>query len=54
MTLPWTIYDSPLDWERTIFASIGPNDAANSVAQKQITEKTYPKITYDDNVVTLC
>jgi hypothetical protein len=40
-------------WERTIFASLGPNDAANSVAQKQITEKTYPKITYDDNVAVI-
>src|SRR5581483_4598052 len=40
-------------WERTIDANLGPNDAANSVAQKDINEKTYPKLTYDDNIALI-
>ncbi|HXW82854.1 MAG TPA: hypothetical protein VEJ86_00475, partial [Candidatus Binataceae bacterium] len=38
-------------WERTIDAQLGPNETADSVAQKQLTESTYPKVTYDDNMV---
>ncbi|HVA77556.1 MAG TPA: tetratricopeptide repeat protein [Candidatus Binataceae bacterium] len=41
--------DLPL-WERTIDATLGPNDTPDSVAQKQVNDKTYPKLTYDDNV----
>jgi len=37
-------------WERTIDATMGPNDAPSSVAQKQINDKSYPKLTYDDNI----
>ncbi len=40
-------------WERTIDANLGPNDAANSVAQKDINEKTYPKLEYDDNIALI-
>lgn len=39
-------------WERTINATMGPNDAASSIAQKQVNEQTYPKLVYDDNIVT--
>jgi hypothetical protein len=38
-------------WERTIDATLGPEQTADSVAQKQLNEGTYPKITYDDEVV---
>ena len=38
-------------WERTIDATMGPNDSASSIAQKQVNEQTYPKLVYDDNIV---
>lgn len=38
-------------WERTIDASIAGEQTADSVAQKQLQENTYPKVTYDDNMV---
>lgn len=41
--------DLPL-WERTIDATLGPNDTPDAVAQKQINDKSYPKLTYDDNI----
>jgi hypothetical protein len=37
-------------WERTIDATMGPNDAASSIAQKQVNDQTYPKLVYDDNI----
>jgi hypothetical protein len=37
-------------WERTIDANLGPNDAASSVAQKDVNDKTFPKLEYDDNI----
>lgn len=37
-------------WERTIDAKLGPNDAASSVAQKDVNDKTFPKLVYDDNI----
>ncbi len=41
--------DLPL-WERTIDATQGPNDTPDSIAQRQINDKSYPKLTYDDNI----
>ncbi|MHB8380948.1 MAG: hypothetical protein ACYDC3_01215 [Candidatus Binataceae bacterium] len=41
--------DLPL-WERTIDATVGPNETPDSVAQKQINDKSYPKLSYDDNI----
>ncbi len=41
--------DLPL-WERTIDATIGPNDTPDAVAQKQINDNSYPKLNYDDNI----
>ncbi|MDB5107432.1 MAG: hypothetical protein JWM69_373 [Candidatus Binatus sp.] len=38
-------------WERTIDANLSGNDTADGVAQKQLTENTFPKVTYDDNMV---
>jgi hypothetical protein len=40
-------------WERSIDASVDPNSGPDQVAQKNLEEKTYPKITYDDNIVTV-
>ena len=37
-------------WERTIDASLGPNDIPDSIAQKQINDQSYPKLSYDDNI----
>lgn len=36
-------------WERTVDATIGPNDTPDQTAQKELNDKTYPKVTYDDN-----
>ena len=38
-------------WERTINATMGPNDSASSIAQKQVNDQTFPKLVYDDNIV---
>jgi len=40
-------------WERTIDANLGPNDTASSIAQKDVNDKTYPKLQYDDNIATV-
>jgi tetratricopeptide (TPR) repeat protein len=38
-------------WERTIDASLGGDATPDSIAQKNLNENTYPKVTYDDNIV---
>jgi tetratricopeptide (TPR) repeat protein len=38
-------------WERTIDASLGPNDAPDSIAQKDLNENHFPTVTYDNNFV---
>ena len=38
-------------WERTADANATPDQPADSIAQKNLQENTYPKVTYDDNVV---
>ena len=38
-------------WERTIDATLSGNDTADALAQKQLQENTYPKVTYDDSMV---
>ena len=38
-------------WERTIDASISGDTTPDSIAQKNLNENTYPKVTYDDNIV---
>lgn len=38
-------------WERTINATMGPNDSASSIAQKQVNDQTFPKLVYEDNIV---
>jgi tetratricopeptide (TPR) repeat protein len=38
-------------WERTTDANATPDQPADSIAQKNLQENTYPKVTYDDNVV---
>jgi len=38
-------------WERTVDASISGDQTPDSTAQKNLTEDTYPKVTYDDNMV---
>jgi tetratricopeptide (TPR) repeat protein len=50
ITVHVTRPDLPL-WERTIDSTLGPNDTADAIAQKQINEGTYPKLSYDDNMV---
>jgi tetratricopeptide (TPR) repeat protein len=37
-------------WERTIDASISGDTTPDSIAQKNLNEKTYPKVTYDDDI----
>jgi hypothetical protein len=41
--------DLPL-WERTIDAKLGGNDGADQVAMKDLTDNTFPKLTYTDNI----
>ncbi len=41
--------DLPL-WERTIDAETGPNQDASSLAQKSLTEGTFPKLSYEDDI----
>jgi tetratricopeptide (TPR) repeat protein len=38
-------------WERTVDASLSGEQTSDSIAQKNLQEKTYPKVTYDDNMV---
>ncbi|HYA34746.1 MAG TPA: hypothetical protein VEF03_03960 [Candidatus Binataceae bacterium] len=40
-------------WERTVDAQLGPSDTPDSLAQKQLNENSYPKVTYDDNIVAV-
>jgi hypothetical protein len=37
-------------WERTVDASITGDQTPDSLAQKNLEEKSYPKVTYDDNM----
>jgi len=38
-------------WERTVDASVSGETTPDSIAQKNLTENAYPKVTYDDNIV---
>lgn len=38
-------------WERTVDASVSGEITPDSIAQKNLTENTFPKVTYDDNIV---
>ena len=38
-------------WERTVDASVSGEITPDSIAQKNLTENSYPKATYDDNIV---
>src|ERR1700689_1825532 len=38
-------------WERTVDAGLSGEQTPDSTAQKDLTDGTYPKITYDDNMV---
>ena len=38
-------------WERTVDASLSGSATPDSIAQKNLAEGTYPKISYDDNLV---
>src|SRR5208283_1984367 len=38
-------------WERTVDASLSGDETPDPIAQKNLAENTYPKVTYDDNVV---
>jgi len=38
-------------WERTVDAGLSGEQTPDSIAQKNLTEGTYPKVTYDDNMV---
>jgi len=38
-------------WERTVDAQVSGETTPDSIAQKNLTENTYPKVTYDDNIV---
>jgi hypothetical protein len=40
-------------WERTIDATLAPDQTADSIAQKQLNEGGYPKVTYDDDIVLM-
>ncbi|MGO9603909.1 MAG: hypothetical protein ACLQAT_11010 [Candidatus Binataceae bacterium] len=40
-------------WERTIDATLSGDQTADSVAQKQINDGSYPKLSYDDNIVAM-
>jgi hypothetical protein len=52
VTVKVTRPDLPL-WERTIDAQVGPNETADSIAQKQLTDGSFPKLTYDDNIALI-
>jgi hypothetical protein len=38
-------------WERTVDAGLSGDQTPDSIAQKNLTDNTYPKVTYDDNIV---
>ena len=38
-------------WERTVDAGLSGDQTPDSIAQKNLTEGTYPKVTYDDDMV---
>ncbi len=38
-------------WERTVDSQVSGETTPDSIAQKNLTENTYPKVTYDDNIV---
>ncbi len=38
-------------WERTVDASLSGSATPDSIAQKNLAEATYPKVSYDDNLV---
>ncbi len=38
-------------WERTVDASLSGDQTPDSIAQKNLNENSYPKVTYDDNMV---
>ncbi len=40
-------------WERTVDASLSGSATPDSIAQKNLAEGTYPKISYDDNLVLM-
>ena len=40
-------------WERTVDAGLTGDQTPDSTAQKNLTENTYPKITYDDTMVMM-
>src|SRR5208282_3853468 len=50
VTLSVTRRDLAL-WERTVDASLSGDQTPDSTAQKNLSEDTYPKVTYDDNMV---
>ena len=38
-------------WERTVDSQVSGETTPDSIAQKNLTENAYPKVTYDDNIV---
>jgi len=40
-------------WERTIDATTDPNSGPDQAAQKMLTEKSFPKAVYDDDIVLM-
>ncbi len=38
-------------WERTVDAGLSGDETPDSTAQKNLQENSYPKVTYDDNIV---
>lgn len=40
-------------WERTIDAAVAPEQGPDQAAQKSLQEKSFPKLTYDDNIVAI-
>ncbi|MGA7869944.1 MAG: hypothetical protein WCA22_03505, partial [Candidatus Binatus sp.] len=38
-------------WERTVDASLSGDETPDSIAQKDLTNNSYPKVTYDDDIV---
>ncbi len=52
VTVKVTRPDLPL-WERTIDATTDPNSGPDQAAQKSLTEKSFPSVTYDDDIVAV-
>ena len=40
-------------WERTVDAGLSGEQTPDAIAQKNLQENTYPKVTYDDNMVMM-